>query len=244
MKRRILLVDDDPILSALLREYLENAGYAVAQAFDGAQFLSLVDAPGFDMIIVDVMMPKLSGLEALRIFRRSHDTPLIMLTALGDTVERIIGLEMGADDYLPKPCEPRELLARIKAVWRRADGGDARNATATVGRLRLDPTTRLAHAGEVALTLTAAEFEVLASLLRRHGQVVDKAALSAQALGKKLGPHDRSLDMHISHLRKKLRAAGSDVVIKTVRSRGFMLCVGSSEGEVPSESEQNPIEHA
>ena len=233
LNRRILLADDDRVLSDLLTRYLRSEGLSVAQVFDGAQWLSAAAEQPFDLIIADVMMPRLSGFDALQTFRKTNNTPVIMLTAKGEEVDRIVGLEMGADDYLSKPCNPRELLARIKAILRRADlaGGESAQAEQPIalGALALDPVARQARANGGELSLTSAEFDVLERLMRSPGRLIDKRALSAEALGKKLGPHDRSLDMHISHLRKKLARTPCGLVIKTVRARGFMLCLVAEE---------------
>jgi len=224
MPRHLLLADDDRVLSDLLRQYFEGEGFRVSQAFDGAQAVARAAEQRFDVIIADVMMPVMDGFEALRAVRQAGDTPVIMLTARGGDVDRIVGLEMGADDYLPKPFNPRELLARVKAILRRAGGGTARtSAPLQAGDLQLAPDTRHAHVRGAPLALTDTEFSVLEMLLRARGALVARDALSAGALGKKLGPHDRGLDMHISHLRKKLGGAKSRVVIMTVRGRGFML---------------------
>lgn len=230
MTRHILLADDDRILSNLLRQYFEGEGFAVSQVFDGAEAVSAATDQVFDIIVVDVMMPVMDGFETLRALRRINDTPVIMLTARGADIDRIVGLEMGADDYLPKPCNPRELLARIKAIWRRADSArrtpsETEEPPLTAGGLALAPATRQARVNGEEIALTSTEFSVLEFLMRHRGKLVGKAVLSQDALGRKLGPFDRSLDMHISHLRKKLERAQCGVAIKTVRGHGFMLCV-------------------
>ncbi|MDA7967474.1 MAG: response regulator transcription factor [Gammaproteobacteria bacterium] len=232
MPRHILLADDDRVLSDLLRKYFEGEGFAVSQAFDGAQAVARAAETKFDVIVADVMMPVMDGFEALRALRKAGDTPVIMLTARGGDVDRIVGLEMGADDYLPKPFNPRELLARVKAVLRRAEPRDKTRgdeAQLAGGGLELDVKKRSAHARGAPLALTDAEFGVLEMLLRARGELVGRDELSEGALGKKLGPHDRGLDMHISHLRKKLDGAKSAVKIVTVRGRGFFLNAPSDE---------------
>ena len=237
MTRRILLADDDRVLSDLLAQYFSREGFLVSQVFDGEEAV-VVAAEGFDVIVVDVMMPRMDGLETLRALRRAEhaarDTPIIMLTAKGEEVDRIVGLEMGADDYLPKPCNPRELLARVKAVLRRAERSALNDNVAAqtmmvAGALRLDSGNREARAHEVKIALTDSEFSVLEALLRRRGKLFGKDELSQQALGKKLGRYDRSLDMHISHLRKKLNQARCGININTVRGRGFILSVADDE---------------
>ena len=232
MTRRILLADDDRVLSSLLRQYFEGEGFAVSQVFDGAQAVSAAGEQVFDIIVVDVMMPVMDGFETLRALRRINDTPVIMLTARGADIDRIVGLEMGADDYLPKPCNPRELLARIKAIWRRADSArrvPSDEPPLTAGGLALAPATRQARVNGEEIALTSTEFSVLEFLMRHRGKLAGKPELSQDALGRKLGPFDRSLDMHISHLRKKLERAQCSVAIKTVRGHGFMLCVFPDE---------------
>ncbi|MDA8015202.1 MAG: response regulator transcription factor [Gammaproteobacteria bacterium] len=232
MPRHILLADDDRVLSDLLRKYFEGEGFAVSQAFDGAQAVARAAETRFDVIVADVMMPVMDGFEALRALRKAGDTPVIMLTARGGDVDRIVGLEMGADDYLPKPFNPRELLARVKAVLRRAEpraGMRGDEAQLAGGGLELDVKKRSAHARGAPLALTDAEFGVLEMLLRARGELVGRDELSLGALGKKLGPHDRGLDMHISHLRKKLDGAKSAVKIVTVRGRGFFLDAPAGE---------------
>jgi len=231
MPRHILLADDDRVLSDLLRQYFEGEGFAVSQAFDGAQAVARAAEQRFDVIIADVMMPVMDGFDALRELRKAGDTPVIMLTARGGDVDRIVGLEMGADDYLPKPFNPRELLARVKAILRRAGGGARADAPLGAGDLQLAAKTRQARVRGAPLALTDTEFNVLEMLLRARGALVGRDALSQGALGKKLGPYDRGLDMHISHLRKKLEGAKSRVAITTVRGRGFLLGARGDTGE-------------
>lgn len=229
--RAILLADDDRVLSDLLKQFFSGEGFEVAQAFDGAQAVESAAEKKFDVIIVDVMMPVMDGFETLRALRKAGDTPVIMLTARGGDIDRIVGLEMGADDYLPKPFNPRELLARVRAVLRRAGDGAARAQTPLrAGDLQLSPASRRALAHGEKLALTDAEFGILELLLRAHGALVTREELSQQVLGRKLESFDRAVDMHISNLRKKLHAAKSDARINTVRKHGFLLQAGGGEG--------------
>ncbi len=233
MSNHILLVDDDTVLSGLLKEYFEGEGFTVQQAFTGKEAVDAVNAnPIFKVVVLDVMMPKMDGFEALQIIRRNSKVPIIMLTAKGDDIDRILGLEMGADDYVPKPCNPRELLARIKAILRRTENVNSElnkpaNLVST-GDVKLNPAVREVYANEILLQLTNTEFSVLEVLMRSENKLVRKNALSEDILGKKLGPYDRSLDMHISNLRKKLDRAKSLVVIKTIRSHGFILVAAAT----------------
>lgn len=235
VSRRILLADDDRVLSDLLKQFFTNEGFSVTPVFDGGHAVATAAEHSFDIIVIDVMMPVMDGFETLLALRKMGDTPIIMLTARGGDIDRILGLEMGADDYLPKPCNPRELLARIKAILRRADSrlASPHASTLVAGGLTLRPANREARIHSDAVALTDTEFSVLESLTRAQGKLVTKHALSQDVLGRDLGPHDRSLDMHISHLRKKLeRAQGghaAKIVIKTVRGHGFILTLSPED---------------
>jgi DNA-binding response OmpR family regulator len=177
-----------------------------------------------DLVVLDVMMPGRSGMEVLRALRQRTALPVIMLTARGDPVDRIVGLEIGADDYVPKPCNPRELVARIRAVLRRGQAASNDEAL-RMGDLALFPAQRRCELGGQALDLTGTEFDLLELLMRHAGEVVDKETLSAHALGRRLGVFDRAVDMHVSHLRRKMGAGGGER-IKTVRGRGYILVRG------------------
>jgi DNA-binding response OmpR family regulator len=201
---RILLVDDDAELVALLREFLEGDGFEVRSAGDGEAGVraALEGAP--DLIVLDVMLPRLNGLDALRRIRERSAVPVVMLTARGEDVDRIVGLELGADDYLPKPFNPRELAARVRAVLRRAHGAPAAGGTVVAGDLELDPAARRVVRGGREVELTGTEFSVLEALLRAAGTVVRRDVLFREVLGRRPAPFDRSLDVHLSHLRRKL----------------------------------------
>jgi two-component system response regulator CpxR len=222
---KILIIDDDEELCELVSEYLGVEGFAVESVNDGEAGLQKALTNGFDLVILDVMLPKLNGFDVLRKLRERSKLPVLMLTARGDDMERIVGLEIGADDYLAKPFNPRELAARLRAILRRtttSDGaGDAERLD--VDGIQLSTTSRTAVRDGNDLNLTSVEFELLRELLREAGRVVKKDYLSKQVLERELYPYDRSLDMHISNLRKKLgpRSNGTDR-IKTIRSVGYI----------------------
>lgn len=226
---RILIVDDDRALCALLADYLQREGFVVDVAHDGESALAQLRQPALrpDLLILDVMMPGRDGLETLRELRMQHRLPVIMLSAKGEPVDRVIGLELGADDYLAKPCLPRELLARVRAQLRR--NAPATAANLQVGTLRLQPGDRQAFIGEQELVLTGAEFMLLLALAQRAGELVDKASLSRAALGRELERFDRSIDVHVSRLRHKLADASAQAPrIESVRGAGYLLIAGTS----------------
>lgn len=222
-KTSLLIVDDDQELCTMLRTYLEAEGFAVATAHDGQQGLDALRAARYAAVVLDITMPVLDGFECLRQLRTFSTVPVLMLTARGDELDRIVGLEIGADDYLPKPFNPRELLARLRAVLRRS-----RAATPSqryeIGDLVLEPGAQLARVADKPLELTATEFGVLEQLVVAAGSLVTKAHLSEQVLGRRLQPFDRSIDTHIAHLRKKLGPGPGDLPrIKTVRGQGYLF---------------------
>ena len=182
----------------------------------------------FDLLILDIMLPGISGLDVLKKIRQKSNVPVIMLTARGDDIDRIIGLEFGADDYLAKPFNPRELVARIKAILRRANQTNSDNQQLSLGGIELNVRTRVATVDDKALTLTGTEFEILKFLLEVPGEVVSKEQLSERALGRRLLPYDRSIDTHISNLRGKLEKAGNrNDTIQNQRGVGYLLVPGS-----------------
>ena len=223
---RILLIDDDLGLSELLGQLLELEGFKLTLAYDGKQGLELALAGDYDLILLDVMLPKLNGFEVLRALRQHKQTPVLMITARGDEIDRVVGLEIGADDYLPKPFNDRELIARIRAIIRRSHL-TAQEIHATpaqeFGDLRLDPTRQEAYCKEQLIILTGTEFTLLHTLALHAGELMNKEELNEIVLGKKLMPFDRSLDMHLSNLRKKLpeRSDGRPRV-KTIRGKGYI----------------------
>ncbi len=222
----ILLIDDDVGLGEMLKEYLESEGFRVSVALTGERGVEAALSGRFAAVILDVMLPRMSGLDVLRTLRRSSAyLPVIMLTAKGDNVERVLGLEMGADDYLPKPCYPRELLARLRAVLRRSRSQDAPPPDELVlGLLSLHSAQHRVSWGGQNVELTASEFQLLELLLRAAGRVLSKDELCEQVLRRKREAYDRSIDVHVSNLRLKLQAAGATAVqIETVRGIGYRL---------------------
>ncbi|MDE1961698.1 MAG: response regulator transcription factor, partial [Xanthomonadaceae bacterium] len=206
---KILLADDDEELCQLLRDFLVRDGFAVDVSHDGDEALCRARDGGFDAVVLDVMLPQRSGLDLLRELRRDNALPVLMLTALGEDTDRILGLELGADDYVPKPCNPREIAARLRAILRRTRGdADAtRLADVSVGPVALRAASRSVTLRGEPVALTGTEFNVLAALMREAGRVVSKETLSQDVLGRPLGPFDRSIDVHISKLRRKLGEA-------------------------------------
>ncbi|ULU24264.1 response regulator transcription factor [Dyella terrae] len=226
---RILIVDDDRALAGLLAEYLQREGFVVDVAHDSAAGLAQLHNPSTrpDLLILDVMMPGRDGLDTLREVRLKHRLPVIMLSAKGEPVDRVIGLELGADDYLTKPCLPRELLARVRAQLRRNAPVNA--SSMQVGVLRLEPAERRAYVGDQELSLTGAEFQLLLALVQRSGELVDKATLTRMALGRELERFDRSIDVHVSRLRHKLSEASAQAPrIESVRGAGYSLVAGAA----------------
>jgi two-component system response regulator CpxR len=222
---KILIIDDDEELCELVSEYLTVEGFDVAAVNDGESGLEAAESGKYDLAILDVMLPKMNGFEVLRHIRQKSQLPVLMLTARGDDMERIVGLEIGADDYLPKPFNPRELVARIRAILRRSGDGVEKDGSEPVhvDDVELNPASRVASVDGEELPLTSVEFDLLNALLKSAGTIVRKEDLSEEVLGRKLSPFDRSLDMHISNLRKKLgtRDDGTDR-IKTIRSVGYI----------------------
>lgn len=226
----ILLADDDRALTALLAEYLLQEGFAVRAVHDGDAALKALADASFkpDVLVLDVMMPGRDGLDTLQKLRSLHALPVLMLSARGEPLDRIIGLELGADDYLAKPCLPRELLARIRALLRRGSTQIA-NQTIEAGALKLVTGERRAWCGGVLLELTGAEFALLQVLLQHAGTVVDKSTLTREALGRELERYDRAIDVHVSRLRQKLLAASHQAPqIEAVRGAGYQLMAGAA----------------
>ncbi|MFZ2289450.1 MAG: response regulator transcription factor [Halopseudomonas yangmingensis] len=222
--QHLLLIDDDQELCELLSDWLQGEGFAVTCAHDGRSGLQMAAAAEADAIILDLMLPDTSGLEVLRELRRLHNTPVLMLSARGEPIDRILGLELGADDYLAKPCDPRELVARLRALLRRSQPVPQGSGQLQCGALRLDSESLLVWRNDELLALTQTEALILAMLMHNSGQLVDRQQLSREVLGKPLGPYDRSLDMHISNLRRKLgQHADGRPLIQSVRGRGYLL---------------------
>ncbi len=218
----LLLVDDDAELCSLLGEFLSREGFTVACEHEGTRGLEKAVQPGVDLVVLDVMLPGLDGFEILRRIRQTSKVPVIMLTARGEDVDRIVGLELGADDYLPKPFNPRELAARIRAVLRRYEPRPANNTgRLEVNGIALDPGTRQVFSGGKPVDLTTFEFDILELLMRSAGRVLSRDALMENFYNRKATPFDRSIDMHISHIRKKLERGES--LIKTIRGVGYQF---------------------
>jgi two-component system, OmpR family, response regulator len=217
----VLLADDDAELSAMLAEYLAREGFAVSAVHDGDAAARLATEARFDIVVLDVMMPRVDGIEALRRIRQSSRVPVIMLTARGDDVDRIVGLELGADDYVPKPCTPRELTARLRAILRRVQPQAEDAGPLMVSGLMLWPEKRRVEWRGRSIELTSTEFNVLEVLMRNAGRVVSKKELSEQALGRPLARFERSIDVHLSSIRQKLGEAAG--LIHTVRGQGYHL---------------------
>ncbi len=223
MAIRVLLIDDDRRLFELLSSYLEQNGVSVTGASDGRAGLAKLEADVFDAVLLDVMMPGMDGLEVCKRIRAKSRIPILMLTAKGDETDRVVGLELGADDYIPKPFGPRELLARLKAVLRRAQPSAVAEQL-KVGEITVDVTSREVSVAGKPAELTGIEFDILLALVRRCGRVVPRDSLLAEAGRSDVTVSERTVDVHISHLRQKL---GDDPkvprLIKTVRGVGYVL---------------------
>ncbi|AZZ99556.1 response regulator transcription factor [Pseudoalteromonas sp. R3] len=225
MSAKVLVIDDDRGLCELLQDYLQDEGFDVHTANTGPVGLDMALDREFDVILLDVMLPQLDGFEVLKALRAKKMTPVIMLTAKGDDFDRIFGLELGADDYIPKPFNHRELLARIKAITRRV----AHLLHSTTGpcfeyhELALDLSSRTASIKGTPLPLTGTEYEMLHQLMKSAGQTVTKQSLSQTVLGRPLTPYDRSVDMHVSNVRKKIAVHSTHTYIKTLRGSGYIF---------------------
>jgi two-component system response regulator CpxR len=224
-RNRILLADDDVELAQLLRDFLTREGFEASIAHTADEAIAAARSGGFDALVLDVMMPGRSGLDALRELRRESALPVLMLTALGEDIDRILGLELGADDYIPKPCNPRELAARLRAVLRRAHGESGEALTdLRNGPIWLRAASRSVSVDGRPVALTATEFDLLVLLLREAGRVVSKERISQTVLGRPLGPFDRSIDVHVSNLRRKLGDAPDGASpITTIHRSGYLL---------------------
>lgn len=227
-KPHLLMVDDDKELTELLADYLETEGFKVTTAESAAVAEALLSAThAFSLMLLDIMMPGKSGLDFLRELRAHHNLPVIMLTGRGDDIDRILGLEMGADDYLAKPCNPRELLARIRAILRRVElqpSSAISNQNLLLSGILLDEGARTVTLAGELLELTGSEFNVLSVLMKHAGQVVSKESLTEQVLHRKLTAYDRAIDVHVSRVRQKLANYLPDTeLIKTIRGQGYQF---------------------
>lgn len=221
---KLLLTDDDIELAGMLKEYLQQEGFDVTVAHDGVTAEQYVLAGHFDLMILDVMMPVQDGIQTLKNIRVNSSIPVIMLTAKGDNNDKITGLELGADDYVPKPCTPRELVARVRAILRRIQSNTSRTYVITVGDLKVWSAQRRAEWQDHVLELTSTEFNLLEILARHAGAVVSKEELSLQALGRPLAKFDRSIDVHLSSIRQKIaQYSNNPNVIQTVYRMGYQL---------------------
>ena len=225
---QLLMIDDDRELGDMITDFLASDNLDVTVRHSGEAGIKEFKSGDYDLLILDIMMPGISGLDVLKKVRLTSAVPVIMLTARGDDVDRIIGLEFGADDYLPKPFNPRELVARIKAILRRAQPQAEDSEVLALGEIRLDSRTHKAGVNQNDLQLTGTEFEILKCLLETPGKVVNKEYLSERALGRRLLPYDRSVDTHISNLRGKLEKAGNrNETIQNQRGVGYLLIPGT-----------------
>lgn len=233
-KKQILLIDDDHELAELLVDYLAQQDFIVHCCFDGQSGLEQAYNNKFDLILLDVMMPKLDGFEVLKALGKAHRTPILMLTAKGDNNDKVRGLELGADDYLAKPFHHQELLARINAILRRIQLVNQQNQQALqqgnsilcVNNVELNHATRTVLCHQNAVELTGTEYQILTLLVEHHGQIIAKDTISQQVLGRKLSPFDRSIDVHIGNIRRKFSPLCSVEKIKTVRGAGYLYLTG------------------
>jgi len=233
----VLLIDDDVELCSMLTEYLGRYGFRIVSVHRGDAGLKAAREKSWALILLDVMLPGMDGFEVLKQLRSGSAMNVILLTARGDDVDRIVGLEIGADDYLPKPFNPRELLARMRAILRRSGAADSA-ATSPVLRiddLELDPAARTVLTKGAAVDLTDVEFALLEALMRSPGKVVSREDLAERVLGRRFSPFDRSLDMHVSRLRRKLdEASSSGDRVRTIRGAGYQLLVHRVHSELQS----------
>lgn len=222
--QKSLIIDDDVELATLLIDYLSLEGFEAKSAQNGLDGLTMLANDDFDLIVLDVMMPGMSGTETLTKIREKYKTPVLMLTARGDPVDRILGLELGADDYVPKPCTPRELVARMRAILRRTSANDNSSGPVQVGKLSIDLSQRRVTYDGQPIAFTGTELALIEMLARHAGEPVAKADIYPRILGRPLGRYDRAIDVHISSIRHKLAEfARDDILIESVRGVGYQL---------------------
>ncbi len=226
--RSILLVDDDTELCSLMGEFFESHNFQLHAVHDGGTGLARAVEGNYSMILLDVMLPVCDGFQVLKQLRRRSAVPVILLTARSDQQDRVAGLEAGADDYLPKPFGPQELLARVRAVLRRTEQAQSGSPVLEVGEIRLNNQTRTVSKGDRPVDLTSFEFDILDALMRSAGRVISRDEIAAALYHRESTPFERSIDVHVSHLRKKLETNG-DVLIRTVRGVGYLF-VSSQDG--------------
>ena len=235
-KKHLLLIDDDHELAELLDDYLTQEGFTVQCCFDGQSGLEHAYKTEYDLILLDVMMPKLNGFEVLKALGTEYKTPILMLTAKGDNNDKVRGLKLGADDYLAKPFHHQELLARIHAILRRINiitqqnqkTASAEDLTLLVNGIELNHATRTITCDNNPITLTGTEYQILTILMEHHGQIISKDTLSKQVLSRKLAPFDRSIDVHVGNIRRKFHSYCTIEKIKTVRGAGYLFLTGES----------------
>lgn len=227
---RVLIVDDDVQLCRLLSERLGTEGFALESVHDGIRGLERALSMEHALVVLDLMLPGMGGLDVLRKLRARSPIPVLILTARGEDIDRILGLEIGADDYVPKPFNPRELVARVRAILRRTSNPGPAASPLITGDIRLDPQSREATLKDTPLNLTSVEFTLLELLLRQAGHVVTREHLTESVLGRKLGPFDRVIDVHISNIRKKLGPSDHGQRIKSIRGSGYLF-VARSEAQ-------------
>jgi two-component system response regulator CpxR len=227
---KLLMIDDDTGLCELLSEYLSAQGFSIQTAHDGQQGLELALQNDYALILLDVMLPSIDGFEVLKQLRQSKLTPVIMLTAKGEDFDRIFGLELGADDYIPKPFNHRELLARVKAITRRIEHinsvSNKTNKKLSLNGITINFAAREASINNIPLTLTGTEYEILALLIKHAPDVISKEQISEDVLGRRLASFDRSIDMHVSNIRKKIAEHIEGDKIKTIRGAGYVFIQG------------------
>ena len=226
---KLLIIDDDKELTSLLSEYLALEGYQLFCCHDGLSGLEQARSEQYSLILLDVMMPKLTGFEVLKALGGKHTTPILMLTAKGDEADKVLGLELGADDYLAKPFQHRELLARINAILRRIEITQSQQKPTPlheVNFVSLNHATREVHCHKHLVELTGTEYQILELLMKSASNIISKAQISEQILKRKLSPFDRSIDMHVSNIRRKLLPFSPSDKLKTVRGSGYIFLSG------------------
>jgi DNA-binding response OmpR family regulator len=220
---RVLLVDDDVQLCKLLAERLSTEGFTMDTVHDGSRGLERALSTEYALVVLDLMLPGMAGLDVLRRLRKASPVPVLILTARGEDADRIHGLEMGADDYVPKPFNPRELIARVRAILRRTSRTTASAGPLVAGDLRIDPAMREVWLEDAPLNLTSVEFTLLEAFMREPGRILSRDQLTESVLGRKLGPFDRVIDVHVSNLRRKLGVPQQGQRIKAVRGSGYLF---------------------
>lgn len=229
MSKHILIADDDEQIRDVLKIALTQAGFETTEVEDGKAAMTVVARGMPDLIVLDIGMPEMDGLAVCRELRKTSEVPILFLTAQGDEIDRVVGLELGADDYVPKPFSPREIIARIRAILKRSGKAEAPTAILKRGMLEIDPDRHLARIGEEAITLTAREMELVATLMKRPDHVMPRPALVDAVYGTNIHVSDRTMDSHLRNLRAKLSEAGCDDAIETVHGVGVRMgpCSGA-----------------